>query len=421
QETRAARTRATQKVVALFKQLDIDVLTRWRTAHKLLLDSDAWKEDPELQKLPSLDILLAFEDYARVTEREFEEQTRRAQVEKTRKERKAREAFKALLQELVDNGTIKARSKWKEVYPLFKDDERYLNMLGNPGSNPLELFWDRVDELDQVLDKKMEMEDVAEHEKRQEITPETTEEEFMGMVKDDPEVKEKLSEDDLKEIFRTMHAAAIKRQADEKRRWERKQRHLQDDFRYALKKLPEPIDINMTFEEAVPLMQHLPEYSAIADDEGRRAAFAKFVKRQRERLRDAGSEDGSQNGRKRKEPMRDRDYDRDVKPRDAGYRDRERGGRYRQADDGYDRRYDRDYRSRHGGHRDDRRDRRSRGYSRDWDEPKREEADRVSIPRDEPPIKYELDERADKRIKYEREETIVPPRPREDTPEEGEI
>ena len=25
------------------------------------------------------------------------------------------------------------------------------------------------------------------------------------------------------------------------------------------------------------------------------------------------------------------------------------------------------------------------------------------------------------RIKYEREETIVPPRPREDTPEEGEI
>ena len=94
--------------------------------------------------------------------------------------------------------------------------------------------------------------------------------------------------------------------------------------------------------------------------------------------------------------MRDRDYDRDVKPRDAGYRDRERGGRYRQADDGYDRRYDRDYRSRHGGHRDDRRDRRSRGYSRDWDEPKREEADRMSIPRDEPPIKYELDERADK-------------------------
>ena len=161
QESRAARARSISKIVALFKRLDVDVLTKWRQAHHMVVDSDEWKDDPELQQLPTLDILLAFEDYSRVREREFEEQTRRAQVEKTRKERKAREAFKALLQELVDNGTIKARSKWKEVYPLFKDDERYLNMLGNPGSNPLELFWDRVDELDRVLDKKMEVTDAA--------------------------------------------------------------------------------------------------------------------------------------------------------------------------------------------------------------------------------------------------------------------
>jgi pre-mRNA-processing factor 40 len=41
------------------------------------------------------------------------------------------------------------------VYPLFKDDNRYLDMLGNPGSNPLELFWDAVDTLDQQLDAKV--------------------------------------------------------------------------------------------------------------------------------------------------------------------------------------------------------------------------------------------------------------------------
>jgi pre-mRNA-processing factor 40 len=70
------------------------VLTRWREAHERLQYSDAWHEDVELMKLPTLDILLAFEDYSRVREREFEEQMRRAQVEKTRKERKAREAFK---------------------------------------------------------------------------------------------------------------------------------------------------------------------------------------------------------------------------------------------------------------------------------------------------------------------------------------
>lgn len=80
--------------MSLFKQLNVDVLTRWRAAYELLLESEDWQEDTELRKLPTLDILLAFEDYSRVREREYEEQTRRAQVEKTRKERKTREAFK---------------------------------------------------------------------------------------------------------------------------------------------------------------------------------------------------------------------------------------------------------------------------------------------------------------------------------------
>ena len=47
---------------------------------------------------------------------------------------------------LVGSGTIKARCKWKDIYPLFRDDERYLNLLGKLGSNPigtLSTFWTR--------------------------------------------------------------------------------------------------------------------------------------------------------------------------------------------------------------------------------------------------------------------------------------
>ena len=36
-----------------------------------------------------------------------------------------------------------------------------------------------------------------------------------------------------------------------------------------------------TISQAIPFMQELPEYKAIDDDEGRKAAFAKFVKRQK--------------------------------------------------------------------------------------------------------------------------------------------
>lgn len=55
---------------------------------------------------------------------------------------------------------------------------------------------------------------------------------------------------------------------------------MQDDLRYALKKLPNAIDISMSYEDAVPLMEQLPEYKAL-EDEGRRAAFNKFIKRQK--------------------------------------------------------------------------------------------------------------------------------------------
>ena len=46
-----------------------------------------------------------------------------------------------------------------------------------------------------------------------------------------------------------LHEKVLKQAADEKRRGERKLRHLQDDLRYALKKLPEPLDVNLSYEE----------------------------------------------------------------------------------------------------------------------------------------------------------------------------
>ncbi|OJT09834.1 Pre-mRNA-processing protein prp40 [Trametes pubescens] len=375
QETRAARSRSILKIVALFKRLDVDVLTRWRQAYHMVLESEEWKEDPELQKLPTLDVLLAFEDYSRVREREFEEQMRRRQVEKTRKERKAREAFRGLLNGLVESGEIKARTKWKDVYPNFSTDERYLNMLGNPGSNPIELFWDIVDALDQKLDGKIEvaMGAIKRHNKTLEesvkapevqpdegaeagegaaqaeglttgsrpqlfeVGPETTGEEFVAVVKaDEDEGVKALTDEDLKEIYDSLHQVALKKQAEEKRRAERKQRHLQDDLRYALKKVPELHDAALSFEEALPFIQELPEFKAVDDDEGRKTAFAKFVKRQKAGLRQRAC-------MKRKEPVKEREPERErerERERDRDHRDRDRD-----RDVDRDRHHDRDGKS----------------------------------------------------------------------------
>ncbi|KAJ7509732.1 hypothetical protein B0H11DRAFT_1960858 [Mycena galericulata] len=443
QETRAARARSISKVVALFKELNVDVVTRWRDAQDLVLSSDAWREDPELQKLPTLDILLAFEDYSRVREREYEEQMRRAQVEKTRKERKAREAFKELLEELVGAEEIKARTKWKDVYPLFRSDERYLNMLGNPGSNPLELFWDTVDVLDQALEKKIAVVEDAigrynaarakqasaageadgdvkmadgteeaangdqekEKEKEKEkdsgfvVNPETLEEEFFAVVKAGSEgdiAVEALSTEDLQLVFNTIRDIALKKRADEKRRTERRQRHLQDDLRYALKKLAIPPE-TVEYEAALPLMEELPEFKALDDEEGRKAAWSKYVKRQKERMREAAEDEdgGSVGSRRRKEPARDghdRDRERERERERERGKEYERDGRDVRGGRGYHRRDDYD----HGGpgpvHRS------SRDYGRERDrEPDRErdkgfERDRerdYGGKKDEPPRRRE--------------------------------
>jgi len=184
----------------------------------MVLKSKAWKADSEIQKLPTLYILLAFEDYSQVREREFEERMRRAQVERDREERKTREGFKvpmalishsttlthgrvrlqAFLRELVDQDKVKPGTKWKTVYPLFNNDERYTKILGSPGSGTLELFWDVVDAMDQKPEGKI---DIAEG--RHQVIQRTGE--FLDVVKADEDRQvEALADERLSDVFRAV-------------------------------------------------------------------------------------------------------------------------------------------------------------------------------------------------------------------------
>lgn len=46
-----------------------------------------------------------------------------------------------------------ASSTWKSTYPLLASTHAYLNLLGQPGSTPIDLFWDVIDELEQKLEE----------------------------------------------------------------------------------------------------------------------------------------------------------------------------------------------------------------------------------------------------------------------------
>lgn len=121
---------------------------------------------------------------------------------------------------MVKDGKIKPGTKWKHIYSSVAYDERYTNILGNPGSNPLELFWDVVDSLDQKLEAKIAVaeEAIKRHNAQTmaedgtsteasafKVGPDTSEEAFLDILKADkePEVRA-FSEDEMKEIFRSV-------------------------------------------------------------------------------------------------------------------------------------------------------------------------------------------------------------------------
>ena len=96
--------------------------------------------------------------------------------------------FKELLEQLRDSNHITAGTTWKSIYPVIAEDERYLKMLGQPGSSPLDLFWDMVDEMDlQFEDELRQIEDVL-ADKKFVITEAVEYEQFEETLKGAPNV-----------------------------------------------------------------------------------------------------------------------------------------------------------------------------------------------------------------------------------------
>lgn len=181
-----------EKLSSLLKTLDIDLDVKYNDARGMVRNSREWQEDTQLQGIEPLDFLIVYEESVKRSEQEAEKLKHKAKVERQRRIRKNREAYVGLLDELKREGKIKAGTKWKEIYPVIKDDERFIEMLPNPGSTPLELFWDAVDDLDYKIEEDSRIVENALHERTGgsfKVTPETTFEEFDSKVHDHQRVK----------------------------------------------------------------------------------------------------------------------------------------------------------------------------------------------------------------------------------------
>lgn len=254
----------------LIRQLPITVSTRWRDARNMIIESPQFKADKSLQNIEDVDILDIYDDYSTSLIREHSENMRKAKSEKDRRARKARDAFRELLADMEAKGQLTSRTKWKDFLPIVEKTEAYENLLGMPGSSPLDLFRDVVDDIGEAVDEAIRRVMAAAEQSEKQIELGMTREEFDRFVEDhklisviEPkhvqEVYEIVSTDSREDCSADSSCCVqlqsrLEREAsDKKRRAERKRRHLIDDLRYAMKKAEPPIDLDGTYEAVSPV------------------------------------------------------------------------------------------------------------------------------------------------------------------------
>ncbi|PYI24984.1 hypothetical protein BP00DRAFT_462197 [Aspergillus indologenus CBS 114.80] len=318
------RKAAMDELVNILKSLNLEPYTRWSEAQAIIQSNDKVQSDDKFKTLSKSDILTAFENHIKALERAFNDARQQQKAAKARKERHAREQYIELLKELRSQGKIKAGSKWMNTYPLVNEDPRYLGMLGNSGSSPIDLFWDVVEEEERSLrGPRNDVLDVLD-DKRFEIAPKTTFEEFNAIVSADRRTAN-IDPEILQLIFHRIQEKAIRRNEEEKHAADRHQRRAIDALRSRIKRLEPPVRAIDTWDQVRPRIERFEEYKALETDDVRQAAFDKVIRRLKEKEEDAEKDrearDRDRGGSRRDHHDRDRDRERDRdRDRDRDHR-----------------------------------------------------------------------------------------------------
>ncbi|KAJ5562008.1 hypothetical protein N7535_003529 [Penicillium sp. DV-2018c] len=308
QET-ATRKAAMDELTDILGSLNLEPYTRWSEAQTIIRSNSKFQEDEKFKSLSKCDVLTAFETHIKSLERAFNDARQQHKAARARKERKNREQFVGLLKELKSQGKIKAGTKWMNICPLIKDDPRYHGILGQPGSTPLDLFWDVVEDEERALrGPRNSVLDVLD-DKRFEITGDTTFDEFNSIMSADRRTS-KIDPETLSLIFQRIQEKAVRRLEDEKYVADRQQRRAVEALRSRIKRLEPPVRVTDTWAEVYPRLEKYDEYKALESDELREAAFDKTIRRLKEREEEAEKdrEAYSQSRGRRDHDRVDRDY-----------------------------------------------------------------------------------------------------------------
>ncbi|KAJ2804364.1 U1 snRNP protein [Coemansia guatemalensis] len=245
------------------------------TLYYFVRDKDS-AADPEAG-LSMLDLMDVFERAVADAERRETKKRHEEREAVFRRERQNRKAFRQLLKE--HNNKFTPSSTWTEFFPLIKHEPRFLAMLGQSGSSPLELFWDEIELLsDEYYRHRKRLESaMREHDFSMQVdTP-------LDYVRAFAKKHSDVPEEYMDYIYKQLVIKCERRKEEEEERAQRHRRRLLDGLKYALYDLEPPLDPDSEWENEKQRISCLPEFKDVADDAACREIFDLVVERQRER------------------------------------------------------------------------------------------------------------------------------------------
>ncbi|CAL4949397.1 unnamed protein product [Urochloa decumbens] len=253
----------------------IKATTQWRKVQERLED------DERCSRLKKIDCLDVFQGYIRHLEKEEEEQKRIQKEQVRRQERKNRDEFRKMLEEHAADGTLTARTRWRDYCAQIKESQAYSAVASNMyGSTPKDLFDDVIEELDKQYQDDMAQIKEAVKSGMIPMTTSWTLNEFQTAILDDNVLKG-ISTINVELIYYDQ----IERLKEKDQKEAKKRQQLGENFSDLLYSIKE-VSASSTWDDSKELFEDSQEFRALDSETYARELFEECVVHLKERLKE---------------------------------------------------------------------------------------------------------------------------------------
>lgn len=275
EEGKARKKRNMRELASILDSMPkLDFKTTWQEAQQMLLECSRFVDDQSLLAMDKEDALIVFEEHVRALEKEEDEEKEREKKLRKRLQRKNRDNFSVLLDELHEQGKLTSMSLWVELYPIISSDLRFSAMLGQSGSTPLDLFKFYVEDLKSRFHEERKIIKEILKEKGFEVETSTSFEDFATIVCED----KRSATLDAGNVKLTYNALLEKAEAREKERLKeelRKLKKMESSFKSLLKQQPE-IDYKTDWNSIREKIENEEAFKAIVVESERMRIFQEY-------------------------------------------------------------------------------------------------------------------------------------------------